>query len=390
MHHEPSGTTAGIDACVMIDARYLRTKTSGIGRYTEHIIPEMLALDPTLRLKLITHPERPVPFEHERVSCTRFGAPANSLQTRFGLARAVSFEGVDLFHSPFNILPARLPVPAVFTLHDIMWLLDPRFCTTSRVGLLVTGTFYRELIPRSAAEARRVMTVSHHSKEAIESYFPELHGRVDVTYNGLDTFFHERPEAERWGQVAGLLGGKKRYVLVVGQGSPYKNHGGALAGFLHAFRDDPDMHLVLVRRFTRGQQADVKELLRDPAIKRRIIHLPYVTGEQLRALYGCAQTFLFPSLYEGFGLPPLEAMACGAPVVTSHDGAMAEVCGDAALKVDPRDHAAIGEALRQIAQDGALAARLREAGLRHAATFTWRRSAEQVLATYRAALGRPA
>jgi glycosyltransferase involved in cell wall biosynthesis len=386
MHHEPSDPIAPLNACVMLDARYLQNKTSGIGRYTENVISELLALDPTLSLKLITHPERPRPIEHERVSCQRFGAAPNSLQTRFGLARAADFRGVDLFHSPFNILPARLPVPATFTLHDIMWLLEPRFCTDSRLGLLVTGTFYRELIPRAAAEARQVMTVSATSQRAIEDYFPELAGRVHVTYNGLDPFFHMRPAVEGWGHVSPLLGGKKRYILVVGQGSPYKNHSGALAGFLHAFRDDPDMHLVLVRRFTRGKQGDVQEIMRDPALARRIIHLPYVTGEQLRALYGCAETFLFPSLYEGFGLPPLEAMACGAPVVTSHDGAMAEVCGDAALKVDPRDHAAIGEALREIAHDAGLAARLRAAGQAHAATFTWRRTARQVHAAYRAAL----
>jgi glycosyltransferase involved in cell wall biosynthesis len=387
MHHEPVQTQA-LDACVMIDARYLQAKTSGIGRYTENIVRELLALDPTLRLRLITHPERPEPIRHERVECWRFGAAPNSLRTRFGLTKLAPFAGVDLFHSPFNILPAKLPVPSVFTLHDIMWLLDPRYCTRSRLGLLVTGTFYQQLIPRSAYEAREVMTVSETSRRAIEDYFPHLIGHTHVTYNGLDTFFHERPEEERWAQIEGLLGGggKKRYVLVVGQGSPYKNHGGALAGFLHAFRDDPSMYLVMVRRFTRGGQDDVEQVMRDPAMAGRIIALPYVTGEQLRALYGSAQVFLFPSIYEGFGLPPLEAMACGAPVVTSHGGAMAEVCGAAALMVDPRDHAAIGEALRQITEDAQLAAELRARGLRHAATFTWRRTAEQVHAAYRAAL----
>lgn len=382
MHHEPSDPISPLNACVMLDARYLQNKTSGIGRYTENVISELLALDPTLSLKLITHPERPRPIEHERVSCQRFGAAPNSLQTRFGLARAADFRGVDLFHSPFNILPARLPVPATFTLHDIMWLLDPRFCTDSRLGLLVTGTFYRELIPRAAAEARQVMTVSATSQRAIEDYFPELAGRVHVTYNGLDPFFHMRPAVEGWGHVTPLLGGKKRYILVVGQGSPYKNHSGALAGFLHAFRDDPDMHLVLVRRFTRGKQGDVQEIMRDPALARRIIHLPYVTGEQLRALYGCAETFLFPSLYEGFGLPPLEAMAQGAPTIIADIEPMRTVGGSGAQRFDGRDAGALAALMAALIEDDTLHAQWVARGRAWASRFTWEATAGATLEVY--------
>jgi hypothetical protein len=114
MHHQPPlSDPAPLNACVMIDARYLQAKTSGIGRYTEHLIKNLLDLDPTLRLRLITHPERPRPLEHERiVSQQVFAAPPNSVRTCFGLSRAVSFHDAALFHSPFNILPQRLPIPA--------------------------------------------------------------------------------------------------------------------------------------------------------------------------------------------------------------------------------------------------------------------------------------
>ena len=374
-------------ARVMIDARYLRTHTSGIGRYTENLVRELLELDDALELTLVTHPERPEPFAHPRVQCVTFPAPANSLRTRFTMTRSLDFSDVDLFHSPFNILPGALPVPAVFTLHDIMWLIDPAYCTDSRLRRAVTGTFYRSLIPRSVAQARRILTVSHHSREAIEDHFPSTRGRVHVTYNGLDPFFHVLPEHDAWATISHLVQPRSRFVLVVGQGSPYKNHAGAMAGFIEAFADDPDVLFVMVRRFQRGPARELGALMSDPRVASRIITLEYVTGEQLRALYNCASAFCFPSFYEGFGLPPLEAMACGTPVVTSNVGAPAEVCGEAAERVDPHDRKAIGEALRRVVLDPDHHADLRARGLAHAATYTWRRTAVSALSAYRLALG---
>ena len=371
---------------VMIDARYLRAHTSGIGRYTEHIVRHLLALDDQLELELITHPTRPEPIEHERVRCQMFRAAPNSLGTRWRLARAIDLRGAELFHSPFNILPAGIEAPCVFTLHDIMWLLDPSYCTDSALRRLIQGTFYGQLIPRSVEQAARIMTVSDHSRQAIEERFPEVAGRVHVTYNGLDPFFYPVPEDEAWAEISALVPPRRRFVLVVGQGSPYKNHAGALAGFLEAFRHDPQVYFVLVRRFERGPARRLKQLMEDPALNSRLISLEYVTGPQLRALYSAASCFLFPSLYEGFGLPPLEAMACGTPVLTSDRGAPAEVSGPGAVCVDPEDPEAIGAALRRLLEDPDHHAQVRRRGLAHAATFTWRRCAEQVLQTYRQTL----
>lgn len=372
---------------VMIDARYIRAKSSGIGRYTQNMIRELLELEPTLELELITHPSRPAPFADagERVRHHVFNAAPNSIRTRATLGRLINRCDVDLYHSPFNFLPANLNAPAVFTLHDIMWLLDPSYCTDSRILRALQGRFYGHVIPRSVAEATRVMTVSEHSKDEIERYFPGIQGRVHVTHNGLDPFFHVRPEHEVWAQISEFIQPRKRFALIVGQGSPYKNHRGALMGFLEAFRDDPSVYLVLVRRFKSGLGDELADLLRDPALGSRLICLDYVTGEQLRALYNAATCFLFPSYYEGFGLPPLEAMACGTPVVASNIGAPFEVCGPAGLCVDPHDPKAIGGALRRVFDDPRLHAQLRERGLEHARRFTWRRCAEAVLETYKLA-----
>lgn len=375
------------DACVMIDARYISDEPSGIGRYTQHLIEQILALDSGLRLKLITDPARPQPFDDPRVSCVTYPAAPNSLRTRFVMARVLkqhgAFDGVDLFHSPFNILPADLPVPSVFTLHDIMWLLDKNYCTDSAWRKLVTGTFYQQFIPRSAAQAAHIFTVSETSKQAIEDYFPAMRGRVEVTYNGIDSSFHPMAPEEGWPRLSKWLAPKSKFVLVVGQGTPYKNHAGALAGFIEAFRHDPEVYFVLVRRLTRGPASRLHALMADPDVASRIITLEHISVEELHALYSMAHVFLFPSLYEGFGLPALEAMACGTPVITSNRGAPNEVAGPGALTVDPESPAEIAQALRILFDEPETWTAQRARGLEHAATFTWQACARRTLDVYR-------
>ena len=367
----------------MIDARYIRSRTSGIGRYTEQIIRHMLKARPDLEVSLVTHPTRPDPIDSDQVIATTvFDAAPNSPRTRLTMARHLDFDGVELFHSPFNFLPANLPVPAVFTLHDIMWLLEPSYCTDSRLMQWIQGGFYGRVIPASVAQAERLMTVSHHSREAIEEYFPDVRGRVHVTYNGLDPFFRPIPDAEAWSLISSYIKPRQRFVLIVGQGSPYKNHPGALRGFLQAFRHDPQMYCVLVRRFERGPNRELAELMHDPDLNSRLISLDYVTGEELRALYNAAFCFLFPSLYEGFGLPALEAMACGTPVVTANFGAPSEVCGDGAVRVNARDDSAIAKALQRLRDDPEWHQAVAARGEARAAEFTWRRTAERVLDVY--------
>ncbi|MEZ4459298.1 MAG: glycosyltransferase family 1 protein [bacterium] len=376
------------DACVMLDARYVGPHTSGIGRYTQNLIDEVLRTDDGLRMALICDPAEPYAGmqnhpNKDRLSFQSYGAEPNSLRTRFVMPSKLDFTGVDLFHSPFNILPGKLSVPATFTLHDIMWLLDANFCTDVLWRKVVTGTFYKQLIPRSVAQAKYLMTVSHASREAIEAYFPQTRGRVFVTYNGVDPFFSPMDRDEAWPLLAKWLERETPFVLVVGQGSPYKNHASALAAFLEAFGDVPEVKFVIVRRLSRGATSELHELMAHPKLKGRVVQLEHVTGDQLRALYSMAFSFLFPSIYEGFGLPALEAMACGTPVITSNFGAMAEVGGEAAVLVDPHNRTSIAEGLRKLWDDRVLWEASQSAGLARAAEFTWARCAQQALEVYR-------
>jgi len=379
------------DPQITIDARYIGPQTSGIGRYTENLIRELLDLDVGLRLHLICDPAAPQAgfgeSPHvERLSFQTFGAEANSLRTRHVLGRSLKAES-DIFHSPFNILPAGLKCKKVFTLHDIMWLLDVNYCTNIWWRKMVTGTFYKTFIPRSVREADQIMTVSHASRQEIEDYFPEVKGRVHVTYNAVDPYFKPLDPSFAMPLLKTHFDPHDPFVLVVGQGTPYKNHKGALAGFVQAFEDVPEMKFVIVRRLSRTDD-ELSELKAHPAMQGRIIQLEHVSIEVLRALYSMAHIFLFPSIYEGFGLPALEAMACGTPVVTSNFGAMAEVAGGAAQLVDPRDTASIAKGLRQLWDDPELHQSFAKRAQARAAEFSWARCAEQALSVYNLMLGR--
>jgi len=369
----------------MVDARYLDGTTKGIGRYTEYLLRGLLDIDDRLRLHLITHPKRPQPIDDDRVRCQPFGADPSSLSTRFVLSRCVDFSGVDLFHSPFGFLPATLPVPAVTTIHDIMWLVDSSLFTPGIIRRLVTGTYYRTFMPRAVRQASAVLTVSHHSRRAIEERFPDAAGRVDVTYNGVDPFFRPQPPEEAWPKLSKWLAPKSPFVLVVGQGSPYKNHPGAARGFVEAFGDDPEVYFVMVRRPKTGRTdtSELNAVLDDPRLNSRVIRLDYVSGPELRALYSMARAFLFPSLYEGFGLPALEAMACNTPVVTSDFGATAEVCGEAAALVDPEEPGEIASALRRLLYNDEYHDKMQRRARKRADQFSWRHCARQTLKTYR-------
>ncbi len=383
-----SPVTSSTDATVMIDARYLNGHPSGIGRYTEQLINHLLTLDDQLRLSLITHPNRPRPVEHTRVDYQTFHSAPNSPATRYLLRHRLDFEGVDLFHSPFNLLPRDLPVPAIFTLHDIMWLIDPSFCSNRPLKKLVSGFFNRLVIPPSVDEADAILTVSHHSRREIEDWFPNDAEDVAVSYNGVDPYFRPVDPVEAWPLLNDWMAPRTRFALIVGQGSPYKNHPGALRAFIEAFADDPQMYLVMVRRIYSGAHGELRQLLDDPRLNSRVILLDGVTLPQLRALYAMARIFLFPSLYEGFGLPAVEAMACGTAVLTADRGAPAEVCGDAALTVDPDDIPAMAEAMRRLDENDDLRHHFQQAGPPRARQFQWRSSAQTVLETYRRVLQR--
>jgi len=229
-------------------------------------------------------------------------------------------------------------------------------------------------------KAARIITVSHHSKRDIVNLLDIPDDRVRVIHSGVDSFFMPL-DAETVQKGLAAMGLQAGYVFMLGASSPRKNIERAVMAFIQLKKEGFSPKLVM----TCGNAAfaeKLRNLLAAPSLLGEVAFLPHVSQEELRVLYNGALSFLYPSLYEGFGFPILEAMACGTTVVTSNTSSMPEVAGDAALLVEPTDPKAIAEALAKIAQSPPLGSDLRLKGQRRARDFRWDKAAMETLAVY--------
>jgi glycosyltransferase involved in cell wall biosynthesis len=369
---------------IALDARKLTNSDSGIGNYTLNLARALLEEDKGLELLLLCNSTpRQRLWQTPRVKEVIFPFPALSPFTQFALGPFLRQQTFDIFHAPFDVVPRKLHRPLVVTIHDINWLVNPRYISAYLLPRLFEGAFFRYSLIAAMHEASRILAISQATRHAILAYAPWHEAKIRVVYNGIDrqrVYPLDKEVAYR--QLAHLVTPGTPFVLTVGQGLPYKNHGHAVRGFLEAFRHRPEYRMILVRRALRQDRA-LDALLRSPQGKAQVLTLPYVTSEVLNALYNTARIVLHPSYYEGFGLPLLEAMATEVPLVTSDVSSMPEVAGSAALLVSPADSRAIAEALVTLDRDEVLRARLIAEGRARLERFSWNACAKAVLAIYR-------
>jgi glycosyltransferase involved in cell wall biosynthesis len=269
----------------------------------------------------------------------------------------------DVVHYPVTVPVPRVRGAArVVSLHDVQHHELPQLFSPVERRLRVWA------YDGAARGADLVLTISEHARQGIVERIGVPPDRVLSIPLGVD---HARFSADGASPAAGLAL-PERYVLYPANMWPHKNHRRLLDAF--AALDDPDLWLVLT-----GQTYGRERML---AGYERVRHLGHVAQADLAGVYRGATAVVFPSLFEGFGLPPLEAMACGVPVAASDRGALAEVCDDAALLFDPEDSEAMADAMRRVTSDDALRVRLRAAGPRHAAGFTWQASARRHVEAY--------
>lgn len=381
----PSRRIANALSTICIDCRYIGARPSGIGEVSRALAELVPLAAPDLQFVLLRNPANAVPLgSAPNIREIVVGQPANSPATMWWLPRVADLGAIDLFHAPFNILPAGLAMPAVTTVHDIMWLTTPQLCRTGLRGR-IDRAFYGHGIRRALRRSAHVATVSGATRDAIVARFPHLAPRVSVTLSGVATRFRPVPPEPAVLAAIGLSAGG-RFVLVAGQFAPYKNHEGAVKAFAHAFARTPDIALVLVQRQGNGARR-LLSLADRLGIGGRVRLTGPVAESTLLQLYSAASALLHPSFVEGFGNPVAEAMACGCPVITSNCSAMPEVAGGAARLIDPHDTAAIAQALREVVDAPQIAADMREAGLARARELSWSDFARSNVAIYRKVLG---
>jgi glycosyltransferase involved in cell wall biosynthesis len=295
---------------------------------------------------------------------------------QYSLPSQIRRTGADVFHGPATVGPYRQPCPTVFTLHDLALLrypeaFDPLWRWYAR-GVL------RRIVPRATA----VIAVSESSRRDGIEQLGLLPEQVHVVYHGCDPIFAPVTDPQQREEVADRLGLTEPFFLSVGTLEPRKN----LIRLLHAFRRLKERHggehqLVVVGGRGWLYTAIFDEVKR-LGLEGQVTFAGYVARQDLPALYSMAELLAYPSLYEGFGLPSLEAMACGCPVVTSNTSSLPEVVGDAAICVDPTDVDMIAHAMAAVVRDPVRRAEMVQRGLERARWFSWERTALETLKVY--------
>jgi len=267
----------------------------------------------------------------------------------------------DLLFCPSNVAPYWhfKKTKLVVTVHDLAFIDFPAEYSS------FFQKYYTHLIPWVIKKADRVLTISAFSKERIEKEYPLAIGKVNVIHHGISDKFTPQ----------GAL--KENFVLYVGAVNEIKNFQGVLEVFMQESFNKVPLKMILASSSSFKQSAKVEKILADVAHHNNIEIIDFVDQEDLKVYYQKAKVFLFPSFHESFGFPPLEAMACGTPVIVSNVTALPEVCGDAALYVDPNDKEDITNKLLQLYHDDVLQEVMIAKGVQRAGVFTWDKSAEE-------------
>jgi glycosyltransferase involved in cell wall biosynthesis len=290
-------------------------------------------------------------------------------------------EKVDLLHCPKSAIPFRAPCPVVVTLHDLIPVMHPELET------FAARCYWRMHIPAAARGSDFIITISGHALREIRENYNVPADRIRVIMQSFDPAMMERPDPETARAVRTRYGLPEGYVLYVGTIQPRKNLVTLIDAFAILKRNDKtDRKLVIVGR--KGWMFDsLFSRITELGLQNDVLFTGFVPDEELPCLFDGAAVFAYLSLFEGFGRPPLEAMACGVPVVASNTTAIPEVVGDAGISVDPRDAGRIAEALRHVLETPGVAEELRKKGIERARLFSWEKTARETLEVYRNVIG---
>ncbi|HEV2590284.1 MAG TPA: glycosyltransferase family 1 protein [Gaiellaceae bacterium] len=375
---------APIKLAVVADA--LLVEMGGVPRSIIGITRELAALDPERIEVTVVAARRPDSVNGLAFRRSRAPRVPRLPNAMFAVQRPFVLRDYDVVHYMDSRPPVTFPLGArlnAVTQHGFAPLMFSADYVSRRDRVV------NEVLIRLAASATLTFTASESERDELLARVPLDPESVVAVHHGVDhdRFFPAADPGATSAAVKARLGVSGRYVLYVSNHQRKKNTEGLVEAFAEIARDDPTTSLVLTGRGGRSFHL-VEELIQRHGLEERVRVLGHVPDEDLPDLYRAAAAFALPSLHEGFGIPVLEAMACGTPVLAASVYALPEVCGNAAELVDPYRPAAIAEGLRRILDDAGRAEELRTAGLERAAQFTWRRSAEKHLAAYEAALTR--
>jgi glycosyltransferase involved in cell wall biosynthesis len=375
------------DMRVRVDVSPAVQERAGVGRYAEEV---------TLALTRICDEHDIGVFYTDNKGRTPVG-PLGTLSSDHvswsnfqwrmqGLLSQISHQGMDaavgrpdLFHATDHLLPYLTDAASVFTLHDLSYLACPEVHTRNN------RWFLQLAVPRFLQAADEIICISEFTKREAQRIYGLEESRITVIPQGVDSGFRPIEDRDQLAAVRKTYGLPEHFLLYVGTIEPRKNLMTLAEAYAALRREGRTEKLVIVGR-QGWLHSPFYRRLRELGIEEEVIFTGYVSKEGLPTLFCLADAFVFPSLYEGFGLPPLEAMACGTAVVCSNSSSLPEVCGDAALLIEPRNVVQLKEALTRVLDDQTLRRELRERGLRQVQRFSWENTARATCLVYKRAL----
>ena len=362
---------------IAIDARKLRD--FGIGTYLRNILIELSRLDRETEYVVLCRPDDAAAGDvlGRNFRMVPETAPAYSIAEQFRIPLSLARERVRLVHEPHYVLPPLVRCRSVVTIHDCIHLMFPQYLPSKLAHVYAKGSMWS-----AAHKADRILTVSEASKRDILRFFDVPAEKVVVIYNAIDERFLAPANAERMELVRQRYQLDHPFVLYVGNIKPHKNIERLIDAFGRARSQCPDDLKLVIIGDEISKYPGLRQSVHKHKLDKHVRFLGFQPMETLAAFYRLARAFVFPSLYEGFGLPPLEAMACGSPVVTSNVSSLPEVAGGAALLVDPYDANAIAGGIVQAVTDETLRADLMRRGLDRARSFSWPQSVKKIHEIY--------
>ena len=374
---------------VAIDIR--RMTEFGVGTYIRNVVRTLGRLDHETTYLLIGSPAKvkeigSLPPNFHTIPLAE---PELSLKSYREFRTIVKRLDCDLVHIPnlFSV-PRMLPCPYVITVHD---MLEHMARGQQRAGLW--GSLHFQLTKQVLRGAGRIFAVSNFTKNEMEKLFDIPAGRIEVIYNAIDErFLHGHASAADRQLIAERYQVTYPFLLYAGRISPHKNVVRMIEAFsalkteLDKDQAFPDLKLIIIGDDVSGNP-DLRRTVIRSGVQNDVRFLGFVPIEVLRTFYDQAKIFIFPSLYEGFGLPPLEAMAHGTPVVTSNVSSLPEVVGNAAVLVHPENVFEIMRALQRVLLDQPLREKMKERSYRQAAKFSWEKSVRRIMDSYREVVG---
>lgn len=352
---------------------------SGIGTYSRNLLEALACIDSDNQYTIFCYEDdRKLLPQASNFNKRIVSQPVFSLYSQQKWKKEIMETGIDIFHSPHFILPLSVSCRTIVTIHDLIPLVIPQVMPS-----MVNRQFYRIANKRGLKKAVRIIAVSNATKKDIIRLFNVPANKIKVVYEAASKEFSETAEPSHAEPAFKKNDITLPFVLAIGNPKSHKNWERLIKSFALITNKIPVHKLVLVGPAKPlSATARLHNLIDEYNLGGKVIFVDYVESKYLPAFYNAADVFVFPSLYEGFGLPVVEAMACGTPVITSNVSSLPEVAGEAGLLVDPFNIEELSEAILKVVTDNRLKRSLAKKGIEQVLRFSWEKTAKETLKIY--------